>query len=316
MSLAVTNNYYTNPAGSAQGTTDYYKSGAKFIPDIFSGKLLVKFYKSTCLSEITNSDWEGEVRDVGDKVIIRTVPNITIRDYSKGGTLTTEVPSSDPIELLVDKGKYWATVVDDVDKVQADIALMEKFTNDASQQMKIAIEAQVFAAVPASAHASNSGNTAGVVSGNIVLGTSGTPLSVTKVNAIDTIIDYGLCLDEQNVPEEGRWLIIPAGMAARIKKSDLKDASITGDGQSIVRNGRLGMIDRFTIYSSNNLSVTGGKYSVMAGTRDAISWASQLVKTETLRAQSTFGDILRGLNVYGFKVTKPEALVHSVITLG
>lgn len=310
MSLAVSGDYY----GAGSGV-DGYKSSAKFIPDLFSGKLAVKFYKQTCLSEICNSDWEGEIRDSGDKVIIRTIPTITINNYSKGQSLTSQVPTSTPIELIVDKGKYWQVVVDDVDALQADVRLMNMFADDATQQMKISIEAGVFADVPASAAAANSGATAGAISGNINLGTSGAPRSVDKTNVIDAIVDMGQVLDEQNVPETGRWLILPAGMAARIKKSDLKDASVSGDTTSILRNGRLGMIDRFTVYSSNNLSVTSGKYSVMAGTRDAISFASQITKVETLRAQTTFGDLVRGLNVYGYKVTKPEALVHSVITL-
>jgi hypothetical protein len=126
----------------------------------------------------------------------------------------------------------------------------------------------------------------------------------------------GLALDEQNVPESGRWIILPAAMVARLKKSDLKDASVTGDGTSPLRNGRVGNIDRFTVYSSNNLNVSTGRFDIMAGTRDAISWAAQITKMETLRSQATFGDMVRGLNVYGYKVTKPEALVHSVVTMG
>jgi hypothetical protein len=72
------------------------------------------------------------------------------------------------------------------------------------------------------------------------------------------------------------------------------------------------MIDRFTVYTSNLLprvTDTGVVASTMfAGTKDGLSFASQLTKVETLRAESTFSDIMRGLNVYGFKVVKPEAL--------
>jgi hypothetical protein len=51
----------------------------------------------------------------------------------------------------------------------------------------------------------------------------------------------------------------------------------------------------------------------MAGTRDAISFASQITDVETLRSTSTFGNIMRGLNVFGYKVVKPEALINGVI---
>jgi len=300
--------------GAGAGVDAYV---GKFIPEVWSGKLAVKFYLSTCLTEITNNDWEGEIKDQGDKVKIRSVPTVTIRDYQKGQTLQTERPGTTVIELVIDQGKYWAVVVDDVDAVQSDIKLMDQFGQDAAEQMKIAVESTVFATAYTGAHADNKGATAGAKSNDINLGAAGTPLQITKENVLDWIVDMGLVLDEQNVPETGRWLLLPAWVCAMIKKSDLKDASISGDGTSILRNGRVGMIDRFTLYSSNNLpqALDGANmaYEVMAGTKDAISFASQITKTESIRAESTFGDLLRGLNVFGFEVTKPEALVHSHI---
>ncbi|MEY2688706.1 MAG: hypothetical protein RL375_2904 [Pseudomonadota bacterium] len=321
MSVAVSGDRY----GAGSGVDGY---AGKFIPEIWSGKMAVKFYLSTCLSEITNNDWEGEIKDNGDKVIIRQVPTITIRDYLKGATLTTEVPAAATLELLIDQGKYFAFVADDVDKVQSDMRLMDMFAQDAAEQMKIKIERTVFDAIYDDAAAGNYGATAGVLSSSVNLGAVGAPLQITKTNVLDWLVEMGLVLDEQNVPETGRWVVIPPYVASLIKKSDLKDASLAGDGQSILRNGRLGMIDRFTIYSSNNLhtatdlgsdSASAGTgtaadaavWDVMAGTRDAICFASQYVKTETLRAQTTFGDIVRGLQVFGFKATKPEALVWS-----
>jgi hypothetical protein len=123
----------------------------------------------------------------------------------------------------------------------------------------------------------------------------------------------GTVLDESNCPESGRFLVIPARMAGLIKKSELKDASLAGDSQSIMRNGRLGMIDRFTVYVSHNLNVSSGKFSIIAGTKMGLTFASQMTEMETIRSESTFGDIIRGLQVYGYKVVKPEALSTAVV---
>jgi hypothetical protein len=73
-------------------------------------------------------------------VNIRTTPEITIRDYVKGQTLTVENPDKPKIQLLIDKGEYFACVEDDVDKVQSDINLMDTWTKDASERMKIKID--------------------------------------------------------------------------------------------------------------------------------------------------------------------------------
>jgi hypothetical protein len=298
----------------ASGRTQY---SGNFIPEIWSGKLQAKYYKTTVFSEIANTDWEGEIKGQGDKVHIRSIPTIAINDYVKGDNLTNQVPNSAPIELLIDKGKYFAVVLDDVDAVQADVKLMDIFTNDATEQMKIAIDGDVLNGVKAAAAAANKGATAGAISGNLNLGTDAAPRAVTKDNILDLFLDAGQVLDEQNVPETGRWLVIPSWMASMVKRSDLKQAYLTGDSQSPLRNGKLGMIDRFTLYVSNNLpkTVDGDSY-LMAGTRDAITFASQMTNVETLRAQSTFGNIVRGLNVYGYNVTKPEALVNMVAVKG
>ena len=326
MTLAVSGNYY----GAGSGV-DSYAGASGFIPEVWSGKLQVKFYKSTVLGEITNNDWEGEIKGQGDKVYIRTIPTINISNYQKGMNLTSQVPTSTPLELNIDKGKYFQVVLDDVDEVQADVKLMDIFTNDASQQMKIAIDGDVLGSVYADAASTNKGATAGAISGDINLGATGAPRSVSKTDVLDLVLDMGQVLDEQNVPEDGRWLVIPAWMASMIKNSDLKQAYLTGDSVTPLRNGKIGMIDRFTVYISNNLSsvtdlgsdaAAGGSggaadkksWNIMAGTRDAISFASQITNVESLRAQTTFGNIMRGLNVYGYKVTKPEALVHGYVT--
>jgi len=295
----------------AAGMPDYTASGSGFIPEIWSGKLLIKFYDATVLTAISNTDYEGEIKNHGDKVKIRTVPDITIRDYIKGQALTSERPESDPLELLIDKGKYFNFVIDDVDAYQADIKLMDKWSTDASEQMKIKIDTEVLAAVGAQVSAENKGATAGRKSAAFDLGASAAPVQITKTNVLDYLVDCGTVLDEQNIPETGRFVVIPAWMAGLIKKSDLKDASLTGDGTSVLRNGRIGMIDRFELFSSNNIKVTVDGvncYDVLFGHSLGLTFASQITKTETLRAESTFGDIIRGLNVYGFKVLKEQAL--------
>jgi hypothetical protein len=293
-----------------------------FIPEIWSGKLIENFYDATVLAAISNTDYEGEIRNMGDTVNIRTTPEITIRDYVKGQTLTVENPDKPKLQLVIDKGEYFACVEDDVDKVQSDINLMDTDTwsKDASERMKIKIDQRVLTDLLPDIAATNKGATAGEQSASFNLGTTGSPLTVTKDGAssttpvVDLIVDMGTVLDEANVPEADRYLVIPAKMAGLIKKSELKDASLTGDGTSVVRNGRLGMIDRFTIYVSHNLYVDSGKYSIIAGHKMGFTFASQMTEMESLRAESTFGNIIRGLQVYGYKVVKPEAIAQAVVS--
>jgi hypothetical protein len=286
-----------------------------FIPEIWSGKLIENFYDATVLAAISNTDYEGEIRNMGDTVNIRTTPEITIKTYVKGQTLSVENPDKPKLQLVIDKGEYFACVEDDVDKVQSDINLMDTWSKDASERMKIKIDQRVLTDILPDISADNKGASAGRISNNIDLGTTGSPVAITKTNVLEYLVDIGTVLDEANCPEGNRFVIIPAKMAGMIKKSDLKDASLTGDSVSILRNGRLGMIDRFTVYMSHNLSVSSGKFSLVAGHKMGFTFASQMTNMETIRSESTFGNIIRGLQVYGYKVVKPEALAQGIITL-
>jgi|TARA_R110002167_G_scaffold103452_7_gene267677 hypothetical protein len=290
-----------------------------FIPEIWSGKLIENFYDATVLSAIANTDYEGDIKSHGDTVNIRTTPELTIRDYVKGQTLAVENPDKPKLQLLIDKGKYFACVEDDVDQVQSDIAMMDTWSKDASERMKITIDTDVLGNIATDVPAANKGLTAGEQSLAIDLGVTGTANALTTSNVLTEIINHGTVLDEANVPESDRWMVIPAKMAGLIKQSDLKDASITGDGSTPLRNGRLGMIDRFMIYVSHNLplSQTGasGEFTIFSGHKKGLTFASQMTNMETLRSETTFGDIIRGLQVYGFKVVKPEAITAGIITI-
>lgn len=286
-----------------------------FIPEIWAGKLIENFYDASVLTAISNTDYEGEIRQYGDTVNIRTTPEITINSYVKGQSLTVEKPDKPKLQLVIDKGQYFACIEDDVDKIQSDINLMDTWSKDASERMKIKIDQDVLTGILPDIAATNKGANAGRISGNINLGTTATPVALTKANVLDFIVDVGTVLDEANAPEANRFLVIPAKMAGMIKKSDLKDASLSGDGTSILRNGRLGMIDRFTVYVSHNLNNASGKFSIIAGHKYGLTFASQMTNMESLRSETTFGTIIRGLQVYGYKVVKPEALAQGVVTL-
>lgn len=291
-----------------------------FIPEIWSSKLQEKFYLNTVFSDIANTSYEGEIKGQGDKVRIRSIPTLTINDYQAGQNLINQRPASSNIDLLIDRGKYWSAIADDVLATQADINLMNTWADDAAHQMKIVVDRDVLGSIVPSFAAANRGATAGAISANINLGATGAPLALTKVNVLDTLIDLGEVLSQQNIPETGRFHVIPYWVASLIKKSDLKNASVSGDGQSTLRNGRLGELDGCTLYVSNNLpQVTDTAQSctnIISGTKSGLTFASQLVKTETLRAETTFGDIMRGLQVYGFKVIVPTALASAYVYKG
>ena len=324
------------PVQSPFNTNPSY-SGA-FIPTLWSGKLLAKFYQNTMLSEISNTDYEGELKNQGDTIRIRLAPSISISDYTVGQNLSYEVPTPIFQDMQVNKGKYFGVQVNDVLAYQSDMNLMNMFTEDAAKQLKIAIENEVFFnnMVTEGPAAANEGATAGAISAAYNLGTDVTPIDqATPENVLKGILRMSTVLDEQNVPEDGRWLVISPYDRHLLMQSNIAQAYFTGDAQSTIRSGKIGMLDRFTVYVSNLLPrgaagkalvagltdpATGGAVAsakarrlMVAGTKAAMSFAMTVNKTEPLRNQTDFGDIVRGLAVYGRKTVKPEALVTAIV---
>jgi hypothetical protein len=217
-----------------------------------------------------------------------------------------------------------------VHKVQSDVNLMNIWSDDAGQQMKITIDTDVLAGILDQATATtNRGATAGFISANINLGITTAPLTLVanaptagQVDVLDAMLRLGQVLDERNIPEAGRWIVIPTWMATQIKKSELRQAYMSGDQQSMIRNGRIGMVDRFTVYVSNLLpagvagGLAAGEYAVYAGISHALTFASQMTNMETLRSERTFGTLMRGLQVFGYKVVDGKALAQAIVTQG
>lgn len=324
------------PVGGAFATTP--AASGSFIPTLWSARLNAKFYAASTFADICNHDWEGEISGLGDKVIIQNPPDINIEDYTVGGNLTYQVPTPSTIELQIDRAKRYGFAVSDVIAHQSKPNLMDMFTNDAAEQMRVVMDSTCIYRVFNQGSASNLGATAGVKSGSFNLGTDTAPITTNASSAalaavaLQKILELASVLDEQNVPDTGRWVVIDPYYRTVLMQSNLAQAQFMGDDKSMVRNGLIGTIDRFKVYVSNQLprntagsstpwlsgdgtesSVTASgtilaKRAIIAGHTSALAFASQMTKTETLRNPTDFGDVVRGLSVFGHKVVKPEAL--------
>ncbi len=304
------------------------------IPQLWSGKIVRSLYHTTILNVIANRDWEGEIRQGGDVVNIRKEPDVNVFDYVKGQPIPYETPSVSKIQLLINRSKGWAVTEDDVDRAQTDMKLMDLYAKAAGMKMSIAIDREVLASVGMDAHPSNQGNNAGVETAKYRLGTAMSPTYVkarivegteatgagkdTAKGIVRYITQLCTVLDQQNVPREGRYLIVTPEVEELLVNSELGDAYLSGDNVSMKRMGWTGRIGGFDVFKSQLMpygdAISGDRpVNILAGTKLGISFASQLMNTETLRPSGIYGSAMRGLNVYGFEVTKPEAILSGYV---
>ena len=271
-----------------------------FVPEIWSGNMLKNYYEQALASEICNHNYEGEIKEKGDKVIIRRDPEVEIRQYYKGLKLETQSVEDEGLEFVIQRGVYFNFPVDDIDRRQSDVPWVQKVTDNASIRIKNHIDKQLFGDVYSS-----------VASGNQVWNN----ISMDADDALDLLVDIGVAMDDNFVPDDGnRWVLVPNWLKGLVKKNDtFVDASKMGDGKSMLRTGFIGTIDRTKVYGTTNLHQDSGYDYILAGHPDAITYATQITKTEKLRNPSTFGDIIRGLQVYDWQVIQPSLLFYATV---
>src|SRR5690242_10127461 len=111
------------------GHPDY---SGNIIPTLWSRKLLERFYDASVVPAISTTDYLGEIKNQGDKVIINQVPDITITAYKMGDTLNHQRPTQATLELTIDQGNYWDFILDDVADAQSMFNMTAPWAENAS----------------------------------------------------------------------------------------------------------------------------------------------------------------------------------------
>jgi hypothetical protein len=258
-----------------------------FIPTVWSARLQAQFDKAFIFRNLVNGNWEGEIRNAGDSVKITTPGNITVNDYS--GTVTYETPQSTQQTLLIDQDKYWAFGVDDADRIQANVNLVDVYTRRAAVALADKVDQNI-----ASLYTDTGATTVAL------------DISANSTAVRGALVDANKELDNNSVPRSGRWLVVsPTVLAGIMKSTDYTAASELGDELKV--RGTVGMLEGFSIFVSRNVQIST-QHKCLFGTTDAITFAEQLINTEAVRRDAAFEDGIRGRMVFGRKVVQPEAL--------
>jgi hypothetical protein len=295
-----------------------------FLPEIYSKKVLNFFRKASVIEGITNTDYAGEISGYGDTVKIIKEPVIDVHQYERGADVAKTTLADAETTLVVDTANAFKFIVDDIESQMSHVNFKEVASSSAAYALRDAFDAGVFTKIAAGVSASTpdmivGGDTANAASGSLastdpidLLGSDG-----GGVDALDLMARMARLLDDQNIPEEGRWFAASPDFYEELSQSGSKLLSVDFNaGQGSIRNGLVstGKLRGFNMYKSNNVPATttgGAVKQCLAGHMSAVSTAQTITSTEVIRDPNSFGDIVRGLHVYGAKVLRPEALVKS-----
>lgn len=275
-----------------------------FIPKIWSARLLVNLNKSLVFAQegVVNTDYEGDISQFGDRVQITAIGAVTVSTYTKNTDMSNpQVLDGADTTLLIDQSKAYNFSIDDVDKRQGQPKIMDDAMREAAYALGNDAD-QYIASLYTDVASANA------------IGTDGSPKSVgtggSDANAYELLVDMSVKLDENNVPAEGRWVVVPAWYHGLLLKDQRFVSFGTAENKETLRNGRVGQAAGFTILKSNNVVNTSGTlYKIMAGFPGAITFANQILAPEAFRSQKQFADVMRGLHLYGAKVIRPNGLV-------
>ena len=301
-------------------------SGNNFLPEIYSKKVLNFFRKASVVEAITNTDYAGEISAFGDSVKIIKEPVITVDQYERGGSITATTLTDNEVVLVVDTANAFKFIVDDIETSMSHVNFKEAASSSAAYSLRDAFDSGVIAKMFAGVSASSPDHIIGADAAAGTAGVAETTASVdllgsdgTGVDAIDLMARMARKLDDQNVPEEGRWFIAGPEFYEELVKSSSKLINVDFNaGQGSIRNGLVssGKLRGFDMYKTNNIAATStASGKVLAGHMSSTCTAQTIVNTETVRDVTSFGDIVRGLHVYGAKVLRPEALVSAFYTI-
>ena len=293
-----------------------------FMPSVFSKKVLNFFRKASVAEAITNTDYAGEISAYGDSVKIIKEPVITVYQYERGADVTQTKLTDQETTLVVDTANAFKFIVDDIETAMSHVNFKEVASSSAAYSLRDAYDegiiATLFAGVSASSpnHILGSDNATDLAAGTFD-GTGNLDIGFgsSEHDPIDVLSHMARLLDEQNVPEEGRWFLADPAFYEVLVQSSSKLLSVDYNaGQGSIRNGLVstGKLRGFDMYKTNNIAAaTNAAGKVIAGHMSAAATAQAITSTEVIRDPDSFGDIVRGLHVYGSKVLRPEALVSA-----
>jgi len=324
-----------------------------FSPTIFSQRVLNFFRTSSVVEGITNNDYYGELGSFGDTVRVILEPQITVDAYTRGQTVTSQALPDNEITLEISKANKFQFQVDDIEEKLSHVNWESLATGSATYALKNSYDREVLSYMAVNAQDANivgaTDHGAAQETANVI--TLG--FGAGETDPLNLLSLLALKLDEAEVPEEGRYVVVSPRFMELLARTDSKLLSTDyNQGEGGLKNGLVmsGKLRGFSLYKTNNAPkfttdtsgaadsdavraaqteqrdhltnniIEGGDDAggvlgdvIIAGHMSAVATVSCLDKVEKIRSETTFADIIRGLHVYGRGVVRPESLAVAYV---
>lgn len=266
-----------------------------FIPELWSARLLEKLSNELVYGNLVNRDYEGEISQAGDTVHINSFGAITVKKYTKNSEIDApEELTTEEQTLKIDQSQYFNFGLDDVDKAQAMGGLMEAALDRASYGLSSVADKYIASQMAEGGTAINGGS----------------PVTLTAANIYQAMVEIKVSMDKLNIPQQGRFVVVPPEVEGLLLLESRFVATGGSVAEGILANGYIGKVAGLDVYTSNNVpNESGNNYKIVATNRSTTTYAEQVLHTEAYRVEKGFKDAIKGLHVYGAKVTRPSEVL-------
>ena len=302
-------------------------SATTFIPKLWEADIIRSYEKNLIAKNICAMNPKAPIKKYGDIVHFPGLADPTIKDYEPNGINSSgsQVPitgsASDlthdggttifydnmvntDVTLTIDRAKYFSFKVDDILEAQSNVGVRGSQTQRAGYKLRDECDQYILSLAPTAV-------TGGTVT-NVVdySGQSSAP-TVTAKNVLIAIGQMSRLLDEANIPNEEKFIVIPPWVKLKLALAGIEFSIREGDKarDGVEWNNSMG----FDMFVSNNLtnlleSTTPVGSMVVGGSKKAIAYAGQIQSTEAMRLEGSFAYGVRGLHLYGAAIIRPELL--------
>ena len=255
-----------------------------FKPEVWTELTNRNLNKELVFGALANRNYEGKIENFGSSIRVPSIGSVTVGDYT-GADITFQEDTGAYQTININKAKYFALKMDDVDKAQAIPGVIEGLTEQAIYEMADVVDTELAKLYTKCK--------------NKVSGTIGTD----KVTHL--ILKLAAQMDKDNVPTANRWLVLSPEVYVEIIK-ELPQISTGENTLGINQSYYIGMYGGFQIFKSNNVQLTGKKYHCMAGVSKGLTLAMQLNEMKAGEFEKSFGEYVKGLQLFGCDVIETE----------
>lgn len=261
-------------------------------PTVWHNRLMTALQKRLIFANLANQNYEGDATR-GGSVKFNQIGEVDVDDYTPYDDMTFQTLDDASLTMTIDQKKYFAFQLDETDESFIPVDVLASGIDRGSYRIRDTIDQYI---------AGKYGEA------GVTYGSASSPKAVSSGTVIQYLAEFSETMDEANIPNEDRWIVLPPWGFTKLTLAEVSDKQ---PNANTFAEGSVGPVLGFSrVFMSNNVQQTGTVYTILASAgNEAIGYAGAIDGAIRIRpAEKRRATNVDGLWVYGAKVIRPDML--------